>query len=497
MRLIYHDQEIDPRKIYKKPDSTSDNFVSDSEIMRKIIFQILAGKSFAEYYEVLAELKDNEKQRLVAKNVLAEFINIQEHLLKGFSSANIVHLREDLDGKKLQLGRLLNSRKLLKVSRPGANFKVADIELEKAKLLELELQISEDKRRVNELLDELIDLEHSRDRIVLEVTQINKILYTHETLGLFSPDTCPYCLKKVQRQEGSCVCGSSIDELTYEKFFYDSSEYTNILKSKQKSVETLDFAIEGVREEVQELNDKIKSYNSNSIACKMRLSELIKDVEPGMDTEALDDHDDKILSIKDEIRKVEQAVEVELRREALQRELMLISTSVDDAKRRYVKLESEVYQEINSIVLKFSTKYDELMRNSLKECRSARINPDTYLPLIDEGLYREASSTVAIRFNYFICLLYLSLTDDNVVFPRFLMIDTPDTAGIDEVPLKKTISQISNVIENQSIRNLKNKFQILLTTGLKKYPADYSQFVFQTFSGTNKLLQSRATKAQI
>lgn len=42
-RLIYHNQELNPRKIFKPDDS--DNIIADSEVVRKIIFELLMGKT--------------------------------------------------------------------------------------------------------------------------------------------------------------------------------------------------------------------------------------------------------------------------------------------------------------------------------------------------------------------------------------------------------------------------------------------------------------------
>ncbi|TOF86221.1 hypothetical protein CGJ12_23025, partial [Vibrio parahaemolyticus] len=49
MRLIYHDQQPNPEGIYKKPDTNS-TYVSDSELVRKAIFELLVGKAYSDYY---------------------------------------------------------------------------------------------------------------------------------------------------------------------------------------------------------------------------------------------------------------------------------------------------------------------------------------------------------------------------------------------------------------------------------------------------------------
>src|SRR5699024_10867374 len=105
---------------------------------------------------------------------------------------------------------------------------------------------------------EINNIKRLKENTILEVTQIKKIILTHEELNLFSPDTCPYCLYTVERKVDHCICGREVLESEYEKFFYSTDEYLTILKSKQKSVETLDIAIQSCDEELSELFNKLE-----------------------------------------------------------------------------------------------------------------------------------------------------------------------------------------------------------------------------------------------
>ena len=94
------------------------------------------------------------------------------------------------------------------------------------------------------------------------------------------------------------------------------------------------------------------------------------------------------------------------------------------------------------------------------------------MPIINDGEYKEASVGVPIRLMYFLTLLKLSLKDEDIPFPRFLLIDTPENLGIDKSNLEKSISKLltGNDLKNRS------KYQIILTTGIKKYPEEFSGF---------------------
>lgn len=56
---------------------------------------------------------------------------------------------------------------------------------------------------------------------------------------MFTPNTCPYCLREVEREKEKCICGNDINEDQYEKFFYTNDEYLDILKVKKKAVQSL------------------------------------------------------------------------------------------------------------------------------------------------------------------------------------------------------------------------------------------------------------------
>jgi hypothetical protein len=142
------------------------------------------------------------------------------------------------------------------------------------------------------------------------------------------------------------------------------------------------------------------------------------------------------------------------------------------------ELELELKEKLNS----FNNIYNEYLKRTLDNCRSARLNED-YYPIINGGTYREKSAIVPIRFMYYLSLLKLSLVRDDSMFPRFLIIDTPETAGIDIDNLLKCLIQIEDLNEYSA------EFQIILTTGLGKFPESFKNNVKQTLPEGSFLLQ--------
>ncbi len=483
-RLIYHNQEASPNRVFKNPDH--ENYITDSEQLRKTIFQILVGKTFMDYYSALAEQRRLEKERSVAKSVLDEYSIIANRLQEYKDGLNLIFLEEKKNELEANLDRLIRAREALKSNRPtDGSDKLSRLDKLKYTFAGHESQITYLHSELNQLLNEKVKLEQHREDLVLEVTQIKKIIHTHETLSLFSIDTCPYCLREVERAKGHCVCGQEIDEEEYEKFFYNSSEYTDILKSKQKSVTTIDVAIKSVIDESNEVKKDIHSEREKSSSVRSDISGLILELDTGVDVNKLNEVDDKILASRNTIQILNQQLEIERARLEHQKKYDSLNAAYERQKNKTDALKAEANDEILNKVQQFNEIYNNLMINTLQECRSARIDFQTYLPVINNGEYREASSGVTIRLNYYLTLLSMALRFDDVKFPKLLLIDTPRTAGIDEKNIKKALKQINDIVPEDN----KQEYQVILTTGPDTYPSEFEGNIILALKDEDKLLQ--------
>ncbi|HAL1993244.1 TPA: ATP-binding protein, partial [Escherichia coli] len=158
---------------------------------------------------------------------------------------------------------------------------------------------------------------------------------------------------------------------------------------------------------------------------------------------------------------------------------------MDKAKLVVEKLEASAAQELIEKIKDFSKYYNKFMKLSLPDCRSAEISSDDYMPLINNGDYKEASANVHKRFLYFVTLLQMSLVDD-IPFPRLLLIDTPENIGIDNDNLKRMIGCL-DALENPNNVD----YQVILSTGVKKYPDSFKGNVILQLSKANKLLKQK------
>lgn len=481
-RLIYHNQSPDPHGIFKPADNS--NFVTDSLEIRRAIFQILIGKTLLALYEAFGKMKIADKDQQAARSVLQEYQDIVSELLKA-SGIDIIRnekaLLSEISELEHKLEKLLNTRNEQSKGKVDLVKNKAFWEAEIRNIQELERQRTDVQSRLSELnadAAKMIDLERVLND---DIERISKVIHTHQQLNLFSSDTCPYCLSTVLRPESKCVCGSSVNENEYQRFFYNSSEYLDILRSKSKTIETLSLAAVGVQAEITELKLSKNTLDEFIAQKRTALDEGLQSLDTPDRT--VDYIDDEILEVRSCLSSANEALLLERKLGKLQKDWNNAKDDFDKIKLRVKQLEAAAEAEISDQLKAFNKIYNEFMTSVLSGCRTAAIDSDTYLPIINNGSYREASATVSKRFLYYLSLLQLSLTGD-IPYPQLLLIDTPETAGIDFENLMEMISLIG------SLKNPENKkFQILLSTGIGKYPEKYKEKVVFKLTKQAKLLE--------
>lgn len=486
-RLIYHNQSPDPHGIYKPPETGG--FLSDSLEIRRAIFQILVGKTLMELYAAIGLQKTADRDYQAAKSVHQEYQDVVTHLLRASgidTNSNVQALSERIKDFQDQIAALLASRKAFSRGQLGDEQAQQALDANMRQVIELEGQrrvIDEQREQLSREVGRLVDVERSLEA---DIQRINKVIYAHEQLNLFSRDTCPYCLNDVMRKPGHCVCGVGVEEQDYQRFFYSPAEYLEILKSKTSALSTLRLAIEGVREEHFSANEKRGNVMQDLHTRRLRIVEA--GASPDKVDRAMEELDEKLLLVREQLAKSQEALRLETKLVALKLRQDLKKSQFDSAKLEVQRLDAESKIELQKQIAAFDQVYNDFMTTAVADCRSASIDPQTYLPLIDGGVYREHSAMVPKRFFYYLTLLQLSLLSD-IPFPRLLLVDTPETAGIDYEGLVKMLLKIDE-LENPH----KKPFQILFSTGPGKYPPKFEPNVVMTISKASRLLIPRDVK---
>jgi hypothetical protein len=477
-RLLNYDQDTDPKKIYKAPNS--ENFVTDSLIIRKSIFETLMGTSSDEYFLKMNDLNKAKLERQDAKYSRDEFKKMNPNLKLTLESVKIeeVTLIE-------QMQKLIDSRNEYQKENIKVDDKFKNIEESKSELIRLELRTSQDiisKKNLQiekDKIDKLLLIQKN------EIDSINKSIFTHEKLNLFDFEICPFCAHTVEKKNKKCLCGNDISENNYEKFLYDSSEYKEILKYKEKSLESILLSISSISVDIEELNTKICNDKLKINELNEFLKSAIESIEYSGNSKIIESIDNKIYETKEKIVKSKELVAIYKLKEKKEKDFNKKDSAFQLIKESFEIMEKDYVRSNKIIINNFNIIYNELMKISSCNASSASIDED-YNPILDGGDYREKSAIVPKRMMYYFTLMSMALKYDNIKHPKFLLMDTPEEAGIDNIA--ENIKLFDNALElskNSPLDNI-GDYQFILTTGHnERCPKEYEKFIKLKFRKEN------------
>lgn len=484
MRLIYHDQKTEIDKIYKNPEN--DNFVSDSLEVRKAIFEVLIGGGYNEYYYLLGKYKVKAKEYERSKAVVEGYDEFLDEILEG-KVENLTYIRNDKYKKIEQKSNLEKEREIARNEKNNASKTWKLIEEQRNKIRQYRGVIEEYESARKSVKGSLNKILFLIDETSNEIKEIERIRFVDKSLQLFSPDTCPYCLRKVEREKGKCICGGAVDEEEYERFFYTNEEYLQMINVKKKSVQSLSMLLEKKNSRLRNINQVIEKNTQAIDYTAKYIDDLSKDIISEYNSAYVKNIDEKINNLAEQILALEQAEELVEKKESLLSELITLRNGLDELRILVDNKLSVAKEEMLAKKKDFNEIYLELMKDTDKYCFDAYLGDD-YMPYINGGSYRARSASVSKRLMYFLTLLILSVKQE-INYPRFLMIDTPNKEGIDKDNLIKILGELNKVYEKQADENL--TFQIILTTGIESYPKNIDAKVVLILKDDDKLLKEK------
>lgn len=487
LRLVYHDQETEVDKVYKEADNS--NFLSDSLEIRKAIFEILLGKTYNDYYSTLGQYKLTMKELEKAQAVMDSYDEFLGEVLD-YDLANVIHINSMISEnqemiEKVQIEREIASRE------QGNSDEIWQLIGQQKKELILNQHKLEEWESAKNLTTQSIDkILYLIDESEKELSEIEKIRLVNKKLKLFTPNTCPYCLREVEREKGKCICGNDIEEEQYEKFFYTDEEYLDILKVKKKSIQSLEQLLERKRQRLKIIIGHIEKAEQSIEKIRLYIDELTKDIATNYNSAYIRQLDERERELNGIILELKQAKDLAKKRETLASQVIQLRNKVEGLKIRVDSFLNAAREDMLNKKKDFDEVYFSLMKRADEHCYSAYIGED-YMPHINLGAYRERSAAVPKRLMYFLTMLIESLKNE-ANFPQFLMIDTPNKEGIDKENLIKNIGLLAEA--DKYTEEMKTQYQIILTTGIDTYPEEFKNNVFFKLEGENYLLQENCEK---
>ncbi|SFJ30224.1 AAA domain-containing protein [Terrisporobacter glycolicus] len=480
-RLIHYEQKSNLSKIYKEA-KVDGNYVSDSLVRRKAIFEILMGEKLINYYSSLNNYKIAEKNYLSDKGVF-------EVLSK--SIKELYH--EDI------LERGSNKEEIKKTEQD-----ILKIQSEIDKISEKEYTTDDFLKELSDLKDEIIEItfalrdkkEYYRKIILelekvniiikdkqIEVEQLRKIVFTHQELNIFSPNTCPYCFNEVTREKNHCVCGNKVDENYFEKSFYSMKEYLAMIKQKTKSLSTFKDARDDILDDIQACTKEINNITQKLQKKQKLILNMKNDNVLNFNTTGIKRLSEKMVALNSKLNLLNENESLYNKGINLKSKMNSSKKQFDNAKTDLEAEEKSIETKTSNMIKRFSEVYNVLMKKVVETCKNASIDKN-YMPVINDGVYINASVDVQIKLVYFITLLWVSLEND-VSFPRLLIIDTPESLGIDKINLLSTLELLTELPS-------KKNYQIILTTGIGKYPKSDKFEIKEKMTKKKELLKKRS-----
>jgi hypothetical protein len=474
-RLMYYDQETSPIKVFKAPDA--ENFISDSDVIRKAIFETLLGKTSETYnlsYSTYRKAKLGYEQ---LNNELSEFCKLNN--VSPDCEYDLEEENQEIEELIRTIEDIENERELAACSKTKFGHNLELIENLKEKYFQKSIELNQYKMDQDRLVVEIFRIDNFKKDLEFEIKQINKIIFTHDKLSIFSTTTCPFCSKEIDEdRQKLCLCGHEKDEENTTKFVYSSSDYRHIYAQKNKKLATIEDAIIAVRKDALENTMKIDQVSSEIESIETKLSQLVNISTHEGNLVSLSELNSRLNQLNDDLYFKQREYLTCKEFEKLNTEKELKKEARDKAERES-KRQEHIFNNANKATIKeFGKILESLVDKSSLSCETMSMDSD-YMPLVDGGIYREKSSAVTVRMMYYFTMLSYSLANPRVKFPRFLVMDTPEDSGIDKEKLIKNLALLEGKLKEYN--SLNADYQVILTTGEDRYPPLYQSYVKETF----------------
>ena len=203
----------------------------------------MLGKTYNDYYSALGQYKLTLKELEKARAIMDSYDEFLGEVLD-YDLANAIHINSMIAEKREMIEKIQIERDVASRNESNADEIWQLIDQQKVNLRSKQRELDEWEESKNLTLQSIDKILYLIDESEKELSEIEKIRLVNKKLKLFTPNTCPYCLREVEREQGKCICGNDIEEEQYEKFFYTDEEYLDILKVKKKSIQSLNQLLE-------------------------------------------------------------------------------------------------------------------------------------------------------------------------------------------------------------------------------------------------------------
>jgi hypothetical protein len=465
MRVFYMDQKNSFQEILNKVSP---------EWLKTKTFKILLGMSKEEEEQLQLRIKElidkiSSKEKEITNNT---------NFLKRSGAQNRIDIIEKRNTIYDKINSLAVEINTLKQKMRGDRGLTDDLRDQLDQLDKRVVSLQESKNKILVKLDDFRSLRNSlsNDREKLDKTREANFILSSIDFG-----RCPRCLQEItaemkkREDDSNCMlCGrelivkeSDIRILDRKNVVEEEIKETDILLEKyQADLKNLDIELDKYIKGKTVLQNELDSQSSSYV------SPFVDELERLLHER--NSHNAQVELLEQQLRLWQSLEESEIELSELRIEQRKLQTAL-----------AELDTRDDEKIRRLSEYYESFLRGSqFPKLISARISPETLMPLVNGHAYTEDTgigfiSVKVIGFHF--SLLRFSL-DIPCYYPRFLMMDSPRQFDINPETYKSMLLQLFGVEKKRK----KSDFQLILTT--RDLPEDLEPFVIERLNSKNRML---------
>ncbi|MGO5092633.1 AAA family ATPase [Clostridium sp. LCP25S3_F10] len=487
MRYIYYDQITDNNVIISEFGIDRNDRYKNSNIMKRSIFELIMSSYFKAFYDTYYKIKNLNSKLQEKKEYNNALVSLRDNIIEEADCSKLENIKEQLDRVQKEIYRIKNLREDVKMNNPlnedEENYEVDYIfDIQKNIISKFHEQknyefIMDDLERK---LSQFKKLYHDKEK---EIIQIDKILFTANYIDIINEDKCPFCQEQLNLQENKCICGSD-KSINFSRFIYSDKEYKDIMKSKVKSIKTIENTIKDYEKRYSSIKMKLQNTQNVLKQYKKKLKVLTKNIVSNSNFEIIEELTEEYFDLQEKERELNLIISKQQEVENSDKAIEKLNKNIKLEKDKLEKLKKEKDDKLQENLEKFEEIYSAYLINYYKnEEKEFIVKLDrNYTPFLN--VYKEQSFTVPKKFFYYLTLLDMSIDNTlKINFPRFLIIDTIKDAGLEIEDLKKLMRYLENYEDSNC--------QIVVTCGYDEYSEEFKKYEIDHLSDSNMLLKKK------
>ncbi|MCK5864141.1 MAG: AAA family ATPase [Marinobacter adhaerens] len=439
MRLCYADQSTPAKHIFNLE-------TWDTGLNRENVYRLITGFFSYSLFDAETELRQKEKE---IERVIAEVRAITRILSKaGYEDISESFLDETTENLSIEEDFVADEiEKLLETPKEGKSEISDEADKKYQELNELRSQLESIESRSRTLKLEFDDSLAFVQELQTRKAALSDSLRLRKTLSDFDFEYCPSCFSDVEETSESHKCKLCKADLG------DDGISKNYLRMAQE----IDFQINESKRLLEKRKAKISSFTEQESILRQRIRSIKEDLAITRKS-IFSKEDVELKNLFVRLGNVRKEIEELSKRRSLFSEIEDLRNNRDFLNKRIGELKSIIEDEKTSIEAR-TAKVEHLIsemcvdvlhhdlprQEEFENAETVSFAPAANEVYVDgKGQFSE-SSQVYLKNAFHIALLRASIVDENMMFPRFLMLDGIENGGMEDIRSRKLQEFLSTI----------------------------------------------------